>query len=137
MTFSKTKAALSCLILAACSSQYQVSTNLDKENFYNAFAPTKVIIFNAESEFTHRYKYLGGVEGESCQAKAHHAEPDEIEARTQARLKAFELGANAIVFSGCSQALTNEADRKCVRTKLCYGKAYFVENIENINKQKG
>lgn len=137
MTFSKIKAALCCTILAACSSQYQVSTNLDKENFYNAFAPAKVSIFESENDFVNRYKFLGGVKGESCQAKAHHEEPNEIDARTQARLKAFELGANAIVFSGCSLAIEDEADRKCVRTKLCYGKAYFIENIENTEKQKG
>lgn len=113
--------------LAGCAKISQVSTNLDAENFKNYFAPTEVTIVENESAFTGKYKMIGGVEGSNCQAKAHHAAPDKIEARTEARKKAYELGANAIVFSGCTAVKTNQ----CHANIICYGKAYQVEQLSD------
>jgi len=113
--------------LAGCAKISKVSTNLDAENFKNYFAPIGVTIVENESSFSGKYKMIAGIEGSNCQAKAHHAAPDKIEARTEARKKAYELGANAIVFSGCVAVKTNQ----CHANIICYGKAYQVEQLSD------
>lgn len=109
-------------LIASCAKISTYSTNLDKENFKHYFSPTQVKIFNSEQEFASNYKFIAGVEGDSCQQKPHLAAPNEIDARTIARRKAYDLGANAIVFSGCAEVQT----KQCHAQLICYGKAYQV-----------
>jgi RcsF protein len=114
------------IVLASCSSQYQVSTNLDKENFQQYFAPSSVEIFKSEQDFGSPYQFIGAVEGQDCQIKAHLAAPNEITARTHARTQAFEKKANAIIFTGCALIEDDKSSKQCINTLVCYGKAYFV-----------
>lgn len=120
--------------VAACNSNYQLSTNLDKENFQQYFSAAEVKIYENESDMPARHKFIGLVEGQDCQEKSHHAEPDEISARTQARQQAFEQKANGIVFTGCAAlapehlaqlSQSNDA-QQCHAITICYGKAYLV-----------
>jgi len=122
--------ATTALILSACSTQYTVSTNLDKENFQNYFSHAQVEVVKDEQELTGRYKLIGLVEGQSCQAKPHHAAPDKIAARTNARRQAFRQQANAIIFTGCALIPDDKVNRQCVATMVCYGKAYQVEKSQ-------
>ena len=119
------------LLVAGCAKISDVSTNLDRDNFKRYFSPTKVEIVESEKDFTGKYKFVGLVEGESCQEKAHHAAPGEIEARTAARGKAYELEANAIIFSSCVMIEQDQAARYCVASTVCYGRAYQVEQKSN------
>lgn len=127
-------AALVVVSLCSCSNISTVSTNLDGKNFSDYFAPSHVEIFASESDIKDKYQFVAGVEGESCQVKAHHAVPDEIDARTQARRAAYQLGANAIVFSGCAllskeQLQKNSSNAShCHAQLICYGKAYNVNH---------
>ncbi|WP_286261488.1 Rcs stress response system protein RcsF [Thalassotalea atypica] len=118
-----TSSLFSLLFITGCAQVSDVKTNLDRENFKQYFAHGQVQIFEKESKFIGKYKMIGGVEGENCQVKPYHAAPDKIEARTNARRSAFELGANAIVFSGCTTVQT----KQCHANIICYGKAYQVE----------
>jgi RcsF protein len=124
--------AITAITLSACSFQYTISTNLDKENFQNYFSHSQVRVVKDESGFSSRYKLIGMVEGQNCQLKNHHTAPDEIAARTQARQKAFEQQANAIVFTGCALINDDQANKQCVATVVCYGKAYQVEQIKDL-----
>jgi len=88
-----------------------------------------VTIYQSEEQITKRYKFIGLVEGEDCQLKVHHAAPDEINARTNARKQAFERKANAIIFTGCATIDATSANgqpqkKHCLSTLVCYGKAY-------------
>ena len=123
--------AVTAITLSACSAQYSLSTNLDKENFRNYYSHSQVNVVEDESQFLGRYKLIGMVEGQNCQAKSHHALPDKIEARTQARRNAFEQQANAIIFTGCALINDDQANQKCVATVVCYGKAYQVEQLKD------
>ena len=116
--------ALTLNLVVGCASQYQVSTNLDKENFRQYFSPAKVQIFQNEQELPARHKLVGLVEGQDCQIKAHHAAPDRIIARTEARRKAYEQGANGIIFTGCTEI----ESKQCTGLLVCYAKAYQVES---------
>lgn len=118
------KITLISIALVSCAKISTVSTNFDQKNFSHYFSPSQVKIIEQESDFTTPYKMIGGVEGESCQAKVHSDVPNKIDARTMARRKAFELGANAIIFSGCTTINT----QRCHSNIVCYGKAYQVEN---------
>lgn len=122
-------------LIASCNSRH-VSTNLDKENFSDYFSASKVKIYTQEKEITTGHKYIGAVEGQDCQIKPHHAAPDEINARTQARQQAFEQRANAVVFIGCALltseqlAQLNDSNdaQQCHAIVICYAKAFIVES---------
>jgi len=121
---------LFAILLASCSSNYQVTTNLDKENFQQYFAPTSVKIYQSEQKFNSAYQFVGAVEGQDCQTKGHHAAPNEITARTHARARAFEKNANAIIFTGCALIADDKSSKQCISTLVCYGKAYFIKPKE-------
>lgn len=121
-------------LITSCSNRF-VSTNLDKDNFNQYFSASHVKIYNSEQEFNTRYQLIGTVEGQDCQIKAHHAVPDEVNARTQARQQAFDKQANAIIFSHCAllpqeqlAQLNNSNDaQQCHAIVICYAKAYAIE----------
>jgi len=114
-------------MLSSCATNYTISTNVDQDKIEHYFSPTQVTIFQDESEFSGRSHYLGMVEGESCQQKAQHDSPDKIIARTNARREAYQLKANAIIFTGCSAVIKDNGAKACYATLLCYGKAYQIE----------
>ncbi len=116
--------------ITGCAKINDISTNLDRENFKSYFSPTKVKIYTDENEFVGKHKFLGLVEGESCQEKAHHASPNEIDARTEARGKAYKLGANAIIFSQCVLIEEDKAAKYCLASTVCYGRAYQIEQVK-------
>lgn len=134
ITFNKRNTATVILVSSlavGCAKINDISTNLDRDNFKHYFSPTKVKIVESEKELTGKYKFVGLVEGESCQAKAHHAAPNEIDARTEARRKAYELEANAIIFSRCVMIEEDQAAKYCIASTVCYGRAYQVEQSSN------
>ena len=124
--------------LTSCSA-HNVSTNLDKENFNDYFSASNVKIFKSESDINGRYQFIEAVEGQDCQVKAHHAAPDRINARTQARQQAFNKQANGIVFSNCAvlsqeqlAQLNNSNDaQQCHAIVICYAKAYAIDTKLN------
>ncbi|NMP33418.1 rcsF protein [Thalassotalea sp. M1531] len=111
------------LLVSSCAQISTVKTNLDKENFEHYFSPGQVTIYAHEKDIASKHQLIGMVEGENCQAKPHLAMPNKIEARTQARRNAYQLGANGIVFSGCAEIST----KQCHAMIVCYGKAYQIE----------
>lgn len=121
-------------LLVGCSTK-NLSTNLDRDNFHDYFSPAKVTIYQQEKDITTRHKYIGVVEGQDCQIKPHHAEPDEINARTQARRQAFEQHANGVIFTGCAllspqqlATLNNSNDaQQCHAIVICYARAFAIE----------
>lgn len=119
------------LFSIGCAKISSVSTNFDRDNFKHYFSPTKVNIVESEKQFSGKYKFIGLVDGESCQEKAHHAAPNEVDARTEARRKAYKLAANAIIFSQCVMIKEDQAAKYCVASTVCYGRAYQVEQIND------
>jgi RcsF protein len=125
-----------CSVIISCTSNYPVSTNLDKDNFSQYFSASKVKIYQDEKEIASAYKYLSVVEGQDCQQRPHHALPDKVNARTQARQQAFKLNANAVIFTGCAELdheklvqLNNSNDAKqCHAMVICYAKAFIVQS---------
>lgn len=126
MNFRLASSLLIVSALTACADSYTVSTNLDKENFVEYFKPGQVTIIEREQLEKYNYLEIGVVEGEACQEKAHYAEPTDVEARTDARRKAADMGANAIVFQQCM--MTEPSNDSCYKVKLCYGRAIKVTN---------
>ncbi|MFT5851261.1 MAG: RcsF protein [Colwellia sp.] len=123
------------MMITSCSNNY-VASNLDKNNFTHYFSAAQVEIYTQEKDIKTHHNYIGVVEGQDCQIKPHHAPPDDINARTQARRQAFEQQANAVVFTDCalltSEQLaklnnSNEA-QQCHAIVICYAKAFAVES---------
>ena len=131
--FSLVLAITSCALVSSCSNR-AVTTNLDKDNFTHYFSASMVDVYNSEKEIASPYRFIGAVEGQDCQVKPHHATPDEINARTQARQQAFKMQANGVVFTGCALLtheqllqLNNSNDaQQCYAVVVCYAKAYAI-----------
>lgn len=127
-------------LIISCSNRI-VSTNLDKDNFEQYFSASAVKIYNNEKDINTRYQLIGSVEGQDCQIKTHHAVPDKVNARTQARQQAFNLKANGVVFTGCamlsqeklSQLNKSNDARQCHAVIICYAKAYVIETNDSNN----
>ena len=116
-------ALFSALALSGCSN-YQFSSNLDKENFDEYFKPSQVTVYSKSDLKDLEYQLLGVVEGSSCQEEANQIPADMAEARTNARINAANMNANGIVFQSC---LNFEADETCHSNIICYARAIAVE----------
>ncbi len=127
ITKKLTMIGLLILAISSCSQNITVNSNLDPENFREYFSVGKVSIIKDESELPKPYKYIGLVEGQSCQLKAHHELPNEIDARTDTRKNAITMNANAVLFTSCTLITNNEADKQCIATRVCYAKAYIIQ----------
>ena len=110
------------LSLNACSN-YDFSSNLDKENFDEYFKPSQVTIYDKSQLATLDYSFIAAVEGSSCQEEDNDRPADIKQARTNARIHAADLHANGIVFQAC---LTFEADSNCISNIICYARALSV-----------
>jgi RcsF protein len=106
----------------ACSTHYNVSSNLDPENFRQHFAASQVEIYQNDQSLGDNYRFVGLVEGQDCQIKTHHAPPSPIIARTRARKQAYAQKANGIIFSPC---VAIDAPQ-CEALLVCYARAYQV-----------
>ncbi|WP_169303165.1 Rcs stress response system protein RcsF [Thalassotalea mangrovi] len=102
----------------------QVETNLDQENFDEYFSAGSVEVFASTNDLPGPAKFIGMVEGESCQMKASDAPVSAADARTEARKKAASMQANAVVFTSC----VDIDEPQCNQLLVCYGKAYQLVN---------
>jgi len=144
LSIFKTSLIIICIMVnTSCSNSY-IKSNLDKNNFTQYFSASQVDVYQHEKDIKTRYKYIGVVEGQDCQIKPHHAVPDEINARTQARRHAFDQQANGVIFTGCAlltseqlAKLNNSNDaQQCHAIVICYAKAFSVEApVEQAIKQ--
>lgn len=115
------------LTLTSCAPITSFQTNVDPQNFKNYFGSRNMPVFKSESEFLSNYQLISVVEGASCQAKPHDATPNLATARTNAKKSAYQKGANAIIFTGCTTISTNV----CHQEIVCYGKAYDVASVDS------
>ncbi|WP_372882769.1 Rcs stress response system protein RcsF [Psychromonas sp.] len=114
--------AFTAIFLTACS-QFEFSTNVDKQNFEDYFKPSQVTVYEKSQLADLDYQFIGAVEGSSCQEEEKDRPADIKEARTNARIHAAEMKANGIVFQSC---LTFKKDSACVSNIICYGRAIDV-----------
>ncbi|WP_413694144.1 Rcs stress response system protein RcsF [Psychromonas sp. KJ10-2] len=114
---------LTLLILIAGCSDYQLHSNVDKENFETYFKPSKVTVYDKQQLLDLEYTVLGAVEGSSCQIDEIDVPASEAEARTEARINAADMNANGVVFQSC---INFERDESCVSNVICYGRALDV-----------
>lgn len=109
--------------LTACSN-YDFSSNVDRDNFEQYFRPSQVTVYDKQSLKGQEYRVIGSVEGSSCQEEEKALPADAKEARTKARINAYELKANGIIFQSC---INFPRDETCVTNIICYGQALEVE----------
>jgi RcsF protein len=117
-------------ILGGCSGNYTFNSNVKADSANEYFSASKVNIYQDEQSLVKPYRYLGLVEGEDCQLKAHLAVPDIVNARTQARQLAHKQDANGIIFTHCVDIET----KHCVAQIVCYAKMYQVAEKHNDNQ---
>ncbi|MFD1098511.1 Rcs stress response system protein RcsF [Shewanella litorisediminis] len=118
----KTATALAvALLMSACASDYQFSSNLDPKAFNEYFKAGEVTLFEGENQPTGRYEILGLVDGEACQATPQDVPATLADARTDARRKAADKGANGLIIKNCT--LITEAGGGCETRSLCVGQA--------------
>lgn len=109
-------------ILVGCSN-FDFSSNVDRDNFEKYFRPSQVTVFDKQELQGQDYQVLGSVQGSSCQEQENDLPADAKEARTKARINAYELNANGIIFQSC---INFPRDETCVSNVICYGQAIKV-----------
>lgn len=110
------------LLLNACSG-YSFHTNLDPSNFKEYYKPSGVTVVDDEALANKPYKNKGLVTGLSCQARTSDPVVTVAEARTDAKIKAVDLNANAIRFKKCVRLENTPA---CVVSWSCYADALII-----------
>ncbi|MBT1444789.1 hypothetical protein KJI95_09670 [Shewanella sp. JM162201] len=122
-------AALAALLIPACSSDYGFSSNLDPQAFNDYFKAGDVVLFEEGQGPEGRYKILGLIEGEACQATPGDVPVTVADARTDARRKAADKGANGLVIKSCT--IIEESGSGCHSRALCVGQALQLANDDN------
>lgn len=112
------------LLLASCSN-FEFKTNVDPSNFKEYFKPSYATEVTEDELEKVPNRSLGLVEGVSCQIKDTDAIATEADARTKARIKAYDLGANAIKFGKCVRLENTPA---CLVSVTCYADALVVDD---------
>lgn len=111
------------LCLGGCES-FTFDSNLSPKRFVDYYKPSAVDEVT-EAELTKvRYKELGTVEGLACQVRDQDYIATEADARTDAKRKAADKGANAIQFGKCTRLTDTPA---CKVSVTCYGEALIVD----------
>lgn len=110
------------LFLTSCSG-YSFHSNLDPSNFKEYYKPSGVTEVDNETLATKPYKNKGLVTGLSCQARTSDPVATAAEARTDAKVKAVDLNANAIHFKKCVRLENTPA---CVVSWSCYADALII-----------
>ena len=114
---------LASIVLTSCSN-FEFKTNLDPQNFKEYFKPSYVTEVDEDDLATVPNKSLGIVSGLSCKIKDTDAQANEADARTEARKKAVDLGANAIKFGKCVRLENTPA---CQVSVTCYADALIID----------
>ncbi|MCI6797033.1 MAG: exopolysaccharide synthesis regulator RcsF [Succinatimonas sp.] len=120
----KSLLVLAALVLSGCSG-YAFHTNLDPSNFKEYYKPSGVTEVTDEDLEGKPYKSKGMVTGLSCQVKEGEHVATASEARTQAKIKAVDLNANAIRFKQCVRLENTPA---CIVSYSCYADALIIED---------
>ena len=129
-----TKALLvsSVLVLSSCSN-FEFKTNVDPSNFKEYFKPSYATEVSEDDLEKVPNRSLGLVEGVSCQIKDTDAIATETDARTKARIKAADLGANAIKFGKCVRLTNTPA---CLVSVTCYADALVVDDSKHTKSEQ-
>ncbi|WP_394128765.1 Rcs stress response system protein RcsF [Shewanella maritima] len=109
------------LLLSACAGEYSFNSNLNGEAINEYFKPGEVTLYDQNNQPAKGYTILGLVEGSDCQVEANDVPASAAQARTEARKKAAEMGANGIIIQQCLQ--NDKPDDTCVSQSFCIGKA--------------
>ncbi len=119
---------LPVVLLSACSSNYTFNSNLDGEAIDEYFKPAGVVLYKDGERPQGAFEIIGLVEGESCQETEHGVPANIADARTEARKKAVELGANGLIVKKC--LLTEQKTNTCFTQAFCVGQAIKTETAQ-------
>ncbi|WP_372870977.1 Rcs stress response system protein RcsF [Shewanella sp.] len=116
-----TASLVTLLALAGCSSDYHFSSNLDREAINDYFKAGDVALVEANQKPSGHFEILGLIEGEACQVNPQDVPVTLADARTDARRKAADKGANGLIIRTCT--LITEPGGGCHSRSLCIGQA--------------
>ncbi len=112
--------ALAAWCCAGCEN-FTFTSNLDPDNFTEYYKPSMVETVTEDELQNVRHKSLGMVTGLACQAKERDYIATEADARTDAKVKAADMGADAIKMGRCVRLENTPA---CKVSITCYAEAY-------------
>lgn len=128
---TKSLLAAGVFLLSSCSN-FEFKTNVDPDNFKEYFKPSYAKEVSEDELEKLPNRSLGLVEGVSCQIKDTDAIATESDARTKARIKAADLGANAIKFGKCVRLTDTPA---CLVSVTCYADALVVDDTTHTKSE--
>lgn len=124
----KTTLAITVLLLSGCAGDYAFNSNLSGQAIDDYFKVGDVVLYQEGTQPSTTYEIKGLVEGESCQERANDVPASIVEARTNARRSAAELGANGLIIKRC--VMFEEATKTCATRALCVGQAILTPTAD-------
>ena len=119
------------LLMSGCAN-YTFTSNLDKQNFDDYFAVSKVKYYQAEQLSQFYVQQLGMVEAEDCQTLANQPPASKQQAMISAKRQAAKLGANGIIIDACIAPVSS---KQCISSYICYASAIKVSPLTSEKQQ--
>ena len=116
------------LLLTACAGDYAFTSNLDGKAIDEYFKVGDVALYEGDILPKGRYSVIGLAEGEICQDVINGAPASIEDARTEARKKAADMGANGLIIKQC--LVIEEQEAGCFTRSLCVGQAIKRAQVE-------
>ncbi|WP_170308255.1 Rcs stress response system protein RcsF [Parashewanella tropica] len=113
------------LFLTGCSGNYAFHSNIDKETIKDYFKAADVKLFDKNHPAPADFQTIKIVNGEACQMSSDDKIATEADARTDARRKAADLGANGFIVEHCVNLSTPTPE--CLTQVMCSGKAIKIK----------
>ncbi|OOF07960.1 hypothetical protein BZG82_15780 [Salinivibrio sp. PR5] len=115
---------LLALFLTGCAGFGQVE-RVDDLSLTQIKAMNEIEIIQNPSSL--KYVSKGKIKGISCKGSAFSGDTSEQAAMTQLKIKAVQLGANAVLYPTCSQDASVDWGNNCWESWVCIGEAAFLE----------
>lgn len=115
------------MLLSGCAGEYTFNSNLNGEAIDDYFKASDVAVYENGLP-KGQFEPVGLVEGESCQIGENDAPASIVEARTIARRKAADKGANGLLIKTCF--VSPEQSQQCISSAICIGQAIKIADTQ-------
>ena len=115
---------ISLLVLSGCAGLGQIERVSDLS--VEQLRQVNNIQFYASDKNLH-YSSIGRIKGISCKGSPFSGDTSKEAAMMQLRIKAVKIGANAVLFSTCSQDASVDWGNNCWASWVCIGEAAILK----------
>lgn len=114
------------MLFSGCHSNYAFNSNINPTAIDDYFKAGRVTLFTEDNIPPSFFNQVAMVDGESCQLTKTAPPASKVEARTNLREAAANVGANGVILNKCVSY--KDAEGGCITRVLCLGQAILMED---------